>query len=148
MNRLRVYLDIDGTILFDAGDEETPDGLDFQHVCDGLGEFLEFVVAHCEPYWLSYRARSGSRERLEERLFPHLPEIARAIPPANWNEFKHEAIDPHVDFVWFEDGLEPEDEDWLQRHDRTSAFVFVDRTNRDNPYLMLAEVRGRLKRPA
>ena len=36
MSRLRVYLDIDGTILFDAGDEETPEGLDFQHVCDGL----------------------------------------------------------------------------------------------------------------
>jgi hypothetical protein len=148
MNRLLVYLDIDGTILFDAGDEETPEGLDFQHVCNGLAEFLEFVVAHCDPYWLSYRARLGCMERLEERLFPHLPDIARSIPAARWDEFKHEAIDPQSHFIWFEDGLEREDEEWLQRHDRLDAFVLVDHTNRDNPRLMLEEVRARLKPPS
>jgi hypothetical protein len=138
------YLDIDGTILFDAGSDETPEGLDFQHVCDGLAEFLEFVVAHCEPFWLSYRSRLGSADQLEEQVFPHLPEVARSIRPAHWDEFKHEAIDPRSEFVWFEDDLEPEDAAWLQRHDRLEAFVRVDRANRDNPRLMMQEVRARL----
>ena len=146
MQRLRVYLDIDGTILFDAGDDETPEGLDFQHVCDGLAELLEFVVAHCEPYWLSYRARLGSAASLEERLFPHLPDVARSIPPAHWDEFKHEAIDPCSEFVWFEDNLEDEDAAWLNQYDRRDAFVLVDRTNRDNPQVILREIRARLKR--
>jgi hypothetical protein len=146
MHRLRVYIDIDGTILFDAGVEETPEGLDFQHVCDGLADFLEFVVAHCEPYWLSYRSRLGSALRLEERLFPHLPDVARSIPPANWDQFKHEAIDPRSDFVWFEDNLEDEDAAWLDQHGRRDAFVLVDRTNRDNPQVMLRELRTRMKR--
>ena len=146
MSRLRVYLDIDGTILFDALDQETPEGLDFQLVCDGLAEFLEFVVANCEPYWLSYRARLGSAAALEERLFPHLPAVARSIAPAYWDQFKHEAIDPGSHFVWFEDGLEEEDEAWLQRHDRRDAFVLVDRANRENPRVMLEEVRARLRR--
>jgi hypothetical protein len=146
MFRLRVYLDIDGTILFDADSDETPEGLDYQLVCDGLEDFLEFVVANCEPFWLSYRARLGSAQRLEERLFPYLPHVARSIPPAYWDQFKHEGVDLQSDFVWFEDDLEPEDAAWLQRHDRLAAFVRVDRTNRDNPRLMMREVRSRMSR--
>ena len=148
MSRLRVYLDIDGTILFDALDQETPEGLDFQLVGDGLAELLEFVVANCEPYWLSYRARLGNASALEERLFPHLPEIARSIAPAHRDQFKHEAIDPTSSFVWFEDGLEAEDEAWLERYNQQDAFVFVDRTNRENPRLILEEIRARLRRLA
>ena len=79
---------------------------------------------------MSYRARLGSSASLEERLFPHLPTIARAIPAANWDQFKHEAIDPGAEFVWFEDNLEDEDEAWLHTHGRRDAFVLVDRTNR------------------
>ena len=86
--RLRVYLDIDGTILFEPRDGTEREDLDFQLVCDGLAEFLTFVIAHCEPYWLSYRTRLGSVQALDERLFDHLPEIARAIPAADWTEFK------------------------------------------------------------
>jgi hypothetical protein len=79
-------------------------------------------------------------------LFPHLPHVARSIPPAYWDQFKHEGVDLQSDFVWFEDDLEPEDAAWLQRHDRLDAFVRVDRTNRDNPRLMMREVRSRMER--
>jgi hypothetical protein len=148
MDRLRVYLDIDGTILFDAHECETPEGLDFQLVCDGLEEFLDFVVANCEPFWLSYRSRLGSVHSLEERLFRHLPEVARSIPPAHWDQFKHEAVDPHTAFVWFEDDLEPEDAAWLEQQNRLDSFVQVEPGNRDKPRLMMGEVQARLERMA
>ena len=92
--RLRVYIDIDGTILYDPPYGRGPDHLDLQQICDGLEEFLLFVVEHCEPYWLSYRTHQGNIQPLEERLFPHLPPVARSIPAAYWDTWKHEAVDP------------------------------------------------------
>ena len=81
-NVLRVYLDIDGTILYYAPDGQGTEEMDFQYVCDGLGEFLHFVVNNCQPYWLSMRSRLGKTSALEERLFPNLPAIAATIPVA------------------------------------------------------------------
>ena len=70
MRRLRVYLDIDGTILFDAGNDETLEGLDFQHVCDGLAEFLEFVVAHCEPFLVGLSGAARLRRPARGAVVP------------------------------------------------------------------------------
>ena len=145
-SRLRVYIDIDGTILYEPGDETAREDLDHQCVCDGLEVFLQFVVQRCEPYWLSYRTIRGATHVLEGRLYPHLPPIAQSIPVAYWDQFKHEAIDPALPFVWFDDYLEAEDRAWLATTDSLAAYVATDRTNRDNPALMLAEVKARLDR--
>lgn len=142
--RLRVYLDIDGTILYDPGTAEAREELEHQLVGEGIEELLTFVVAHCDPYWLSYRAKRGITRHLEERLFPHLPEVARRIPTAYWDRAKHEAVDPSLPFVWFEDDLDPEDLAWLEANRCLDRFVAVDATERLNPVLMLREVRGRL----
>lgn len=53
MSKLTVYLDIDGTILDDPGDETRREDLDYQLVCEGFDERLEFMLA----LWLSYRTR-------------------------------------------------------------------------------------------
>ncbi len=145
-SRLRVYIDIDGTILFEPRDGTELEDLDFQLVCEGLAEFLEFVVLHCEPYWLSYRTRLGAIKALEERLYPHIPEIARSIPAANWKTFKHEAIAPGSPFVWFDDDIEPEDVAWLTSKGHLEAHVLMDATNRSNPLIMLREVKSRLEK--
>ena len=145
INRIRVYLDIDGTILFEPGNETAREELDNQLVCDGLALFLEFIVAYCDPQWLSYRTRLGTLTRMEERLFLHLPDIARRIPAANWNEFKHEAIDPKSPFIWFDDDAEPEDIVWLTSNGCLSSLVQMQPTNRQNPSIMLQEVKVRLK---
>ena len=144
-NPIRVYLDIDGTILFEPGNETAREELDNQLVCDGLASFLEFVVAHCDPQWLSYRTRLGNLKLLEERLFPHLPKIARRIPAAGWNEFKHEAIDPKSPFLWFDDDAEPEDIAWLTDFGCLNSLVRMDPTNRQNPSIMLQEIKVRLE---
>jgi hypothetical protein len=81
---------------------------------------------------------------LEERLYPHLPAIARSIPAANWNTFKHEAISPESAFVWFDDDFEPEDIAWLASLGHLGAHVRLDSTNRHNPLIRLKEVKSRL----
>ena len=142
--KLRVYIDIDGTILYDPPYGRGPDHLDLQQICDGLEEFLLFVVEHCEPYWLSYRTHQGNLRPLEERLFPYLPPAARSIPAAYWDTWKHEAVDPMVPFLWFEDGLERECEAWLRKRGLEASFYNVDRTCPDNPRLMLQHLKQRL----
>lgn len=142
--KLRVYIDIDGTILYDPPYGRGLDHLDLQLIGDGLEEFLEFAVEHCEPYWLSYRTHLGNLQPLEERLFPHLPPIARSIPAAYWDTWKSEAIDEAIPFVWFEDGLERECEAWLRDRGLESSYFEVDRSCRENPRLMLAHLRERL----
>ena len=146
VRRLRAYIDIDGTILYEPDDGTTcHDDLDFQLVCEGLAEFLEFVVRHCEPYWLSYRTRLGTLRHLEDRLYRHLPEIARVIPAAHWKGFKHEGVAPEAPFVWFDDDLEPEDVAWLMSNNHLGAHVQMDATNRGNPRLMIREVQSRMQ---
>jgi len=143
-NLLRVYLDIDGTILYYPSDESGSEELDFQFVCDGLEAFLHFVSEHCEPYWLSLRSRLGRTAALEERLFPHLPAIASTIPAAYWETTKSEAFDPGVPFVWFDDDPEPRDEQWLEQHGLISSLVRVDHEQTDKPKQMLNVVKQRL----
>ena len=142
--QLQVFIDIDGTILYDPPYGGGLDHLDAQLMCDGVEEFLEFVVEHCEPYWLSYRTYQGDLEALEERLLPHLPAVARKIPAANWDTWKSEAIDPAVPFVWFEDGLEDECELWLRSRGLLTSYFEVDPGCHNNPRLMLAHLKQRL----
>lgn len=143
MSKLTVYLDIDGTILYDPGDATQREELDYQLVCEGLAELLEFVLVHCNPLWLSYRARLGYTHALEERLFPHLPPSARQILPAYWDRFKHEALDLHQPFVWFDDDPEEEDMTWLIHNHRLDSFVQMESSNPYNPACILAELKKR-----
>lgn len=142
--KLVVYLDIDGTLLYDPGDGTGREDLDYQFVCEGLTELLEFVVAHCEPYWLSYRARLGRTDSLEQRLFPDLPELARQIPPAYWDRHKHEALDPSRPFLWFDDDPEDEDLTWLQQNDRQAALIRMDAYTPTNPIAILQTLKRML----
>ena len=142
--KLRVYIDIDGTILYDPPYRRGHDHLDLQLICDGLEEFLLFVVEHCEPYWLSYRTHQGAIQPLEERLFPHLPSVARSIPAAYWDEWKTDAIGETAPFLWFEDGLERECDAWLRQRGLEANFFEVDPACCDNPRLMLQHLKQRL----
>lgn len=145
MSKLTVYLDIDGTILYDPGDDTRREELDYQLVCEGLDELLEFVLANCNPLWLSYRARLGRTHALEARLFPHLPAVARQIPPAYWDEDKYEGLDLRQPFVWFDDDPGEQDLLWLERSHRLGSFVQMEPSNPHNPARILAEIKSRLE---
>jgi hypothetical protein len=134
---LVVFLDVDGTLLYFPEDKSGRDELDLQHLCEGLDELLTYAVRHCEPYWLTYRARLGRRDLLEARLFPHLPPVAREIAVAHWDKSKHEAFDPQRRFVWFDDDPEPQALAWLRRRKLSHALVRTDMASPDNPLRML-----------
>lgn len=99
---------------------------------------------HCEPYWLSFRARLGTRDALERYILPHLPKCAASIPVACWDESKHEALEPTVPFVWFDDYPEPEDLAWLSRHGIDDSLVQMERSCSDNARIMLETLKLRL----
>ena len=139
--RLLVYLDVDGTLLYFPEDGRGRDELDCQHLCDGIDELLDYVLLHCEPYWLTYRARLGRVDRLEERLFPHLPPSARSIPVAYWDDSKHEAFDPARRFVWFDDDPDPEALEWLAQQNLAHALIRTRTSGRDNPLRMLEALK-------
>ena len=142
---LVVYLDIDGTILYESdGDDPICESLDGQRVGEGISELLHFVCEHCEPYWLSYRARLGRRDILESRIFPHLPPIAKQVGIVYWGDFKHEGIVSGRNFLWFDDYLEPEDMQWLAENGLRDRLVMVDSQGRDNPKRILAVLQQRL----
>ncbi len=141
---LRVYIDVDGTILYEPPHQDGPEELDFQLVCDGLDVFLDYVIENCEAFWLTYRARLGYRGALEEHIFPHLPRVAASIPVAYWDELKTEAIDPKRPFLWFDDSLEREEADWLESHGLTRNFIWTHPGRRDNPIHMVEELKRRL----
>jgi hypothetical protein len=139
--RLTIYLDVDGTLLYFPDDGSGREELDMQLPGDGLAELLTHVVSHCEPYWLTYRARLGRRDLLEERLFPHLPDIARMIPVAHWDDSKHEAFDPAREFVWFDDDPDAKALKWLRARGLSHRLVRTRTTRADNPVRMLDWLR-------
>lgn len=143
---MRVFIDIDGTILYEPAVDPPTDELDYQMVCSELEAFLIFALERCEPYWLSFRARLGKREALETYILPHIPTCAARIPVAYWDQFKHEALDPAHPFVWFDDDPEAEDLAWLAEHGVADSLVVMDRTRHDNPRRMLELLRRRLAR--
>lgn len=141
--KLIVFIDIDGTILYQPKDpDDFPETLDGQYVCDGLEQFLEFTVEHCEPYWLSYRARLGKRDILDAHILPHLPPIAKEVGIAHWDEFKHEALPTDQPFLWFDDYPEPEDEAWLRQQGFQENLIRVDCYEKESPRIMLETLRA------
>lgn len=145
--QLVVYLDIDGTILYDLDEDDEQDYseyLDGQFVCEGLETFLGFACEHCDVYWLSYRARLGKRENLERHVLPHLPEIARSIDIAHWNHYKFEGLTTERPFIWFDDYPEPEDLAWLRKNGLEESLIIVDQYQRDKPRRMLSVLEQRI----
>lgn len=142
--KLLVFLDIDGTLLYEPEGDEYPETLDGQLVGRGILPLLEFVNAHCQPYWLSYRARLGQRDILERRILPYLPAVADKIELAFWDEFKHEGLPLDTSFVWFDDDLEVEDAEWLIKHNVSDNHFRVDHRESRNPIIILKEIQRRL----
>lgn len=141
---LIVYLDIDGTILYEPEDLNERGIIDRQYVGRGIEELLSFVCEHCEPYWLSYRARLGKRDMLEAEILPHLPPIAEKIDIAYWDQFKHEGLATDRPFIWFDDYLEPEDDGWLRAKGLRDNLLMMDCKGRDNPIIMLEALKRSL----
>ena len=111
---MKVYLDIDGTIL-------TPDGL-----AEGAKEFILSAVSHHDVYWLTTHkadALSHLRSHVDQETYKALAKIQ----PTEWSIFKTEALDPSdPDWIWLDDCLLHADREWLKNHDCEAQWIRIN----------------------
>ena len=95
-------------------------------------------------FWLSYRARLGKRDILEHLILPHLPDSAKSIDIAHWENNKFEGLTTERPFVWFDDYPEPEDLAWLEKNNLRESLVIVNQYHRDKPQHMRRVLEQRI----
>jgi len=126
MNMTDIYLDVDGVLL--ANDRNPALHAD---------EFIRYVVTAFpdSTYWLTTHCRQNDNYvvPLLSRFFPEeTMQYVRRIIPAEWNILKTEVIDFGKPFLWFEDGIFPEERAELIKHDALDNYIEVDLTKHED----------------
>ena len=130
-----LYLDIDG-VLWDV-DQTSPAGIGYgARGARGIGIFVKFALEHFEVRWCTMWAPSGTlhmegRETLAQHTGIPASTWARVRSSKGHVRFKHETID-HAEhlagrpFVWVEDGLLPEEHQWLRGNGWQDRYFHTD----------------------
>lgn len=147
---MRLYLDVDGTLLRRGGHARLRGEL---APADHLRDFLEWATATFTCVWLTSRGRDGEcgaiRAAFRQAIGPGdeadaVDALLRQVNPATWREFKAEAIDFATPFLWLDDAPEEESLTLLQRHGVERAWVPVAIDQRpDDLRRAMAELRRR-----
>lgn len=98
-------------------------------------DFLEFVTANFEVYWLTTHCRGDARtavNRLSLVFPPETLELTKNIKPTSWTTAKTEAIDFTAPFLWFDDDLFDDERDDLDRHGLLNNWIEVDLAKNEN----------------
>ncbi|RZJ93068.1 MAG: hypothetical protein EOO60_06085 [Hymenobacter sp.] len=94
---IKIYLDIDG-VLLTAKHTQAAQGVD---------DFVDFVTAHFECYWLTTHCKGDSKSAIKylmQFMQPATTEkLKAAVHPTNWDALKTEALDFETDFYWLDD---------------------------------------------
>jgi len=95
---MKIYLDIDGTMLHEDLTEN------YGKPAAGLEEFLTALRPY-DTYWLTTHCTEGDPVHARRITKAVLPESLHAdidrIKPTTWTELKTEALDWNSDFIWF-----------------------------------------------
>ena len=156
-----IYLDVDG-VLWDIS-EDAPlvaDPAQSAQGVDGLREFLDWALAHCEVRWCTTWALSGSMTAEQMERLARYTDVDVSVwecirPSHGWRDSKCEAIswDEHVQgrpFAWLEDGLTPAELHELDRRGFSDSFIHTDvfenpRALREAHAELIRRWEGRLK---
>jgi hypothetical protein len=128
---MRLYLDVDGTLLRRSGHarlrgELAPAG--------DLGSFLEWATSRFDCIWLTSRDRDGGtdsiRAAFRQAIGPgdeadRIDRLLCRVAPSVWSRCKAEGIDFATPFLWLDDAPEEESLDLLARHGAADAWVPV-----------------------
>ena len=146
---MRLYLDVDGTLLRRSGHarlrgEFAP--------ADHLAGFLEWAAGGFECVWITSRTRHGDAELL-------LPVLRQAVGPGEawdrihglivgfatprWCDCKAQAMDLGQDFLWLDDAPEEESLDALRRAGRSHCWVGVSVDQRPGDLLRVMDLAAR-----
>jgi hypothetical protein len=128
---MKIYLDIDGTLL-------NPDGTSAR--C--LYEFLEYVTGAHECYWLTTHCKGDAKTAEEYLRMKKLDEYAfkfiSRIKPTNWDILKTDAIDMTEDFIWFDDSPMVHELLALKKAGKSGSLHHINL--KDNPYALCEEL--------
>lgn len=115
---MKLYLDIDGVIL-------TKDGKPVKH----LKEFLVYVLANFEVYWLTTHCKGDADytlNYLSRFLAPEIIELLKKVKPTTFDRLKTEAIDFSSDFLWLDDFLFDSEIKELKKHGVRDSWLRVN----------------------
>lgn len=119
---LRLYLDIDGTIL----SNEQGEGPNSKALKLGSIDFLEWAVKEFDCYWLTAWAVDGENADITHDLDPFLPPSCRGIPVARWRSLKTEAFAREDgNFLWADDSVLHAEYKWLNERDWSDRVVLA-----------------------
>lgn len=128
---MRLYLDVDGTLLRRSGHARLRGDL---APADYLRPFLEWAVANFTCIWLTSRCREGDcggiRAAFRQAIGPGeeadaVDALLAQVRPAAWSDYKAQGIDFAAPFLWLDDAPEEESLDLLQRYSAEQAWVPV-----------------------
>ncbi len=121
---MNIYLDIDGTLIFDGlHDLGTP--------APYLKEFLQALNASdYDVYWLTTHCHDGDLTHLQKYLQRFLPEDVYALTVGYkhtvWSEHKTEGIDFGRDFLWLDDDATLQEKEVLYTHNAEHKLIEID----------------------
>lgn len=132
-----LYLDIDGVLLKKNG-EPVPH----------LDEFIEFVVANFDCYWLTTHCKGNVKpalSRFKNKVSNKTFEFIKKIKPTNWRTWKTEAINFNQDFFWLDDGIFLTEEETLKQHNAQDNFIRVNTIFKDELLLIMRSFNNFIK---
>lgn len=128
---MKLMIDVDGVILYHRPGDG-PIGMSLKEHVD---EFFKWATANFDCYWLTGWAPNGNRTLIDKMLLQHLPDEAKTINVANWNDLKTEAI-TDGDFRWIDDELLKAEREYLENNGWFDNFILVDPTEPSLKHVM------------
>lgn len=144
MKKIKIYVDLDGTIL-DTRSSDYPKVL-----LPGAIDLLEYLDSEelIEPIWLSHCTKGGkcsaflyTKLTLEVRIFIDKWE------KASWVEDKSEALkgEDLSKVLWIDDDISREDFDFLKEKDASSVWLRIDESSTYGRKLIISKIREFIK---
>jgi len=125
---IKIYLDIDGTIIHEDLDH-------YNKPANHVREFLEALQDY-DVYWLTTHCRDGdvshTHSHLSRILSPELFTLVKHFKPTIWDTYKTEGIDLQSDFIWFDNDIFDQERKVLRVIGKENSIVQVDLRNNPN----------------
>jgi hypothetical protein len=136
----KLFIDVNGTITTYLNAKHGEDTFK-----EGLEEFFNWATKQFDCYWLSNLIPRGMMFGFKRETLPLLPEAAKSVKPAYFENLKTEAI-KDGDFFWLDDNLLQEEKAYLEERGWLDGYIPADRNGASMVSLM-AEIKKRMRRP-
>jgi hypothetical protein len=132
---VNVYLDIDGTIIYEEFDRYNQPAAHLEQFLDALNPYVVYwLTTHCrdgDPSYAQKYLRGVLNNRLYKKILTYRPTI--------WNIKKTEAIDFSKPFLWFDNDVMASERADLKKHNATGALIEINLKSRPTQLLEIAK---------